>query len=799
MSTPCSWGVSGLLATLLLAPAALGVTEQWSKAVPGHPDGMALGDIDADGRREIAVVTRGGTYDDEELSTGSGVLTILDASGAVRLLINLTAELAGYPTFADIDGDGRDELAVCEMARQGYCRVFDEDGSERYATGPLFYPGASNSGPAAADLNDDGAQDFIFVSWGGEVVAADGPTGEVLWSADVWTDYDELISSCPVLGDLDGDGDLELVFGGYRQGGLYVLDAATGELAWREPSLVDRFSNYFYASSPLLVDLDGDDRQEVVVALHGPEPAVLAFGSDGALRWRLPLPGHQLVYTNPTAADLDGDGAIEIEVVDGQGQLLVIEADASATHSVSLGGESWMPSSFLSVTSTGAVRLLASSLDTLRVIDGKNLTTVDQYDMVGSGFLPQPLVADLDLDGRDDILVGGWDSQRVVALTRNGEPGMVRWPSLGGSSWHSGVLQTEQSWWDLSWRHRRRVRFDRRGQGEALVDFPVSIRLDSSRIDYSRTRDRGQDLRFVDADGTTQLPHEIETWNESGTSVVWLRVPRIDADTDQDYVWMYYDNPAAADRQRKTEVWSSGFDAVYHLNGTLTDSTSHAYNGANHGTASAVGVLGNGRDFDGTHDWIDLGSRRDLLTNTGGVTLSTWTVVDSAPRRRSAEWLISLSVGNHRPTADSRATLGLTTVGRRRDRALELVVGGRAADREPLRQVTTATQPIALGGWHYLATVIDYTNDRILLYVDGALHGRYDRRRFRNRTTPATLSRVSALGAQDDGSGGFFDGRLDEVRISRVVRSAAWIQAEYQSMKDEAVAPFVRIDPEQAR
>ena len=48
--------------------------------------------------------------------------------------------------------------------------------------------------------------------------------------------------------------------------------------------------------------------------------------------------------------------------------------------------------------------------------------------------------------------------------------------------------------------------------------------LKSDRIDYGQTHNNGRDLRFVDANGTV-LPHEIESWNQSGISLVWVRVP----------------------------------------------------------------------------------------------------------------------------------------------------------------------------------------------------------------------------------------------------------------------------------
>jgi hypothetical protein len=77
-------------------------------------------------------------------------------------------------------------------------------------------------------------------------------------------------------------------------------------------------------------------------------------------------------------------------------------------------------------------------------------------------------------------------------------------------------------WWDVNWTRRQQLTFNNAASTQNLVDFPVLIALDNTRIDYSLTQNQGQDLRFFDADGTP-LAYEIESWNESGTSYVWVR------------------------------------------------------------------------------------------------------------------------------------------------------------------------------------------------------------------------------------------------------------------------------------
>ncbi len=112
-------------------------------------------------------------------------------------------------------------------------------------------------------------------------------------------------------------------------------------------------------------------------------------------------------------------------------------------------------------------------------------------------------------------------------------------------------------WWNILWAERKKLIFNNADQLD-LDDFPVLVVLDSSRIDYSKVEDAGEDLRFIDDDDLTVLAHEIEEWNESGTSYVWVKVPRIDGLSSTDFIYMYYDNFTASDVQDIAGVWSNG-------------------------------------------------------------------------------------------------------------------------------------------------------------------------------------------------------------------------------------------------
>jgi len=136
-------------------------------------------------------------------------------------------------------------------------------------------------------------------------------------------------------------------------------------------------------------------------------------------------------------------------------------------------------------------------------------------------------------------------------------------------SWFSlGIPLETMAWWDDSWGKRVKITFNNSAQSENLQNFPVLIKLNSSRIDYEETKDQGQDIRFVDSNDITLLAHEIEKWDETGTSYVWVKVPQIDGSSNTDYIWMYYANAGASDGQNVEAVWSNGYVAVYHLKET---------------------------------------------------------------------------------------------------------------------------------------------------------------------------------------------------------------------------------------
>ncbi len=333
-----------------------------------------------------------------------------------------------------------------------------------------------------------------------------------------------------------------------------------------------------------------------------------------------------------------------------------------------------------------------------------------------------------------------------------------------------------QSWWNAAWTRQSVITLSGNtfSGATALTDFPVLITLNSSNIDYSLTQNNGQDLRFFDADGTA-LAYQIDRWNESGDSFVWVRVPQVDT-SGTDTITMFYGNAAAVAGEDAATVWGSHYSAVYHLgeNGAvIADSSASAFSGtATNGPTSAPGQIGGGQQLDGVDDYINLGSNRSFVDNVSGTTVSAWLNPTSVTGPHA---IASTSINNGGvPTGASRVAL--------EQLGSELRIIVRSDDLTTMT-VDTVTSPLSIGAWSYVSVSVDAVADTVTVYVNGVQQATTSAGTLPGSLFPNSPSVSTALGASDEGGSGInFAGQLDEVRFARVAHSDAWQKAEYLVM-----------------
>lgn len=178
----------------------------------------------------------------------------------------------------------------------------------------------------------------------------------------------------------------------------------------------------------------------------------------------------------------------------------------------------------------------------------------------------------------------------------------------------------------------------------SLENFPVLVRLkdDSpTAFHYVDCAADGLDIYFTDASGNA-LAHEIDTWNISGESLIWVKIPSVTpvAQGVAQFT-MHYGTviPAGITLPAASSVWSSGYKGVWHLcetgaGGTSANSTAvgSALNGSNHSsTVDVVGKVGRARQISDSTDTkngktgVILVDGKNEATDFNGVfTISGW-------------------------------------------------------------------------------------------------------------------------------------------------------------------------------
>jgi len=82
------------------------------------------------------------------------------------------------------------------------------------------------------------------------------------------------------------------------------------------------------------------------------------------------------------------------------------------------------------------------------------------------------------------------------------------------------------NWW------RSEVTIDNSGGG-LLTDYQVLVEL----TDYTHIDSSGDSIRFTNIANSTKYDYWIESWNDGGTSKIWVEVPSIAAGTSNMYLW----------------------------------------------------------------------------------------------------------------------------------------------------------------------------------------------------------------------------------------------------------------------
>jgi len=335
----------------------------------------------------------------------------------------------------------------------------------------------------------------------------------------------------------------------------------------------------------------------------------------------------------------------------------------------------------------------------------------------------------------------------------------------------------------MAWRYMQRLVLNTTptgaGVAENVFGFPLLVRLRAPAFDFSQAQDSGRDIRFTKADGAP-LPYEIEQWDRAtGSAAIWVKMDTVLGNNASQFLTMLWGastGPATLSLSNGAAVFdtANGFAGVWHLGengvgapGEFRDATANGNNGrgGNGGdtaTPRAVqGWIGNAQNFDGNNDLINCGNTPGLSITGSAITIEAWINIDRAFIADAGILSKQGYNGGYRLLVNQANAVNFQLTGSNyEEKSLDTLV---------------------INQWHHVAGV--YDGAQMHIFIDGVQD-----QAVLQRTGPIDSSSMNmVIGHGYDQINSTvsypFPGMIDEARVSRVARSAAWIKLSFENQR----------------
>lgn len=746
-------------------------------------------DIDGNGYPTIFI----GSTDTSDGLDGTGRVSAVSYEGIILYQAFSWRPCSGGLSIADTNWDGEFELYMGE--RNMYLND-PEYGDNDYGKGVVSFWAknltlrwyrpeifCSSQIPMIADVNKDGTLDIIIGDLGGGLAVLNSTDGSTIRMTlgipgDAPTHYQ------PSVYDIDRDGNLEMLMADFHN--TTSDDLVIWDLVKWKVDVRMYIGKCFYG--PQLADVNGDGYMEIVACnyksifiidkTYRVIDGVVGLSGDitdqGEIR---NIDGISMLVGTlnyAVAQDVDGDGYLELIVSTQSGDIYAFDTPARRPNP-----RPRTEVQFYSEFRCGAAEYVQPQGGPTPLISSPNPPNL-AADMPLSPFELQFTLTDYQHDPMNYTVTTtpniGSDSKINIAngryslLTSNLSPSTTyTWKVTATDGTHTRnatytfTAKSTSPWWKSDWTYRKAITINHTKVSGNPSSIPVLIDITDSNLATNAQPD-GDDIAFTDANAV-KLNHEIELYNNAnGHLIVWVNVPQLSSTTDTT-IFMYYGNSSAPSQQNASAVWGSNFVMVQHLeeSGTTSryDSTTNANNGVTfNGVAkSAAGKIDGADAFDGINDYIRV-SNSPSLNPTSAITIELWMKLS-----QTADFTNLINKGTW---WQYYIRLGSTE--------------GRTYWYVKFSDSTGASIEGSNIGWkwntwHHLAVTLDTQAGTIKVYLDGAekLSGTFPLgKTIISTTNPLLLSDINQR---------WVKGEIDEVRMSNVARSPAWIQTSCNNQK----------------
>jgi hypothetical protein len=322
----------------------------------------------------------------------------------------------------------------------------------------------------------------------------------------------------------------------------------------------------------------------------------------------------------------------------------------------------------------------------------------------------------------------------------------------------------------------------------SLTDFPVlftQANLPSDMFDADGSNpalNGGGDIRFsTDSDGWNQLSLEIVDFTTNndpglGTAEIWVKVDSLSSSVNKS-VWVWYNKsgevqPASDSSYGSESVWDGSYKGVWHLESDFSDATVDSNDGTNYGSTNASAKIGDGQNFPGVNEYIEIPNDTELENiQEGEYTIAGWFNPDQVPPGSGSD--------NDANYAILTKTGYMEGAIYKNDSTLQI---DHWLTGDVWEGASSSPDSYSPGSANYIVGVVSKTDGETKVYVNGSL-------KQTKSWTPGTAAREFGtetwkIGIGIPGASTYrwaADGVIDEVRISNIDRSDGWISTQYNT------------------
>ncbi len=303
-----------------------------------------------------------------------------------------------------------------------------------------------------------------------------------------------------------------------------------------------------------------------------------------------------------------------------------------------------------------------------------------------------------------------------------------------------------------------------------LEGFPALVRLHKDFFNFAQAKANGEDLRFSTGAGAP-LPFQIEEWDAAkGVASIWVRIPTIKGN-DRQEIKMHWGKTDAAGESSGKAVFNeaNGYLSVWHMSGPVTDETG-SLESKDAGTTASTGLIGPARHLAG---------RQGIF---GGDKIANYPV-GAAPH--SSQMWFRAEKSNGRALAwGNEHGQGKVVMHFQSPPHVKMECYFSGAD-------VSSEGRMPMNEWIHVVHTYQQGDSRI--YVNGVLSGVSAK-----PNAPLAIKTPARLFIGGWYHNYDFVGDIDEVRISKVTRSADWVKLEYENQKAQQTLTGPVVVPGQA-